>query len=54
MKTMKFSFFKWKVESRPLKEELNDLRYKKGNYKCIPSLNLMEGFSPASFWRISI
>lgn len=26
MKTMKFSFFKWKAENRPLKEELNDLR----------------------------
>lgn len=25
---------------------------KKENYKCIPSLKLMEGFNPASFWRI--
>lgn len=38
MKTVKFSFLKWKVESRPLKEELNDLKGKKENYKCTPSL----------------
>lgn len=51
---MKFSVFKWKVENRPLKEELNDLRQKKENYKCIPSVKLMDGFNPASFWRIYI
>ena len=49
MQTMTFSFLKWKVETRPLKEELNDLKGEKENYIYIPSLNSMEDFNPPSF-----